>query len=318
MSLLGKWVFVLALVGVAGCGRQGDPSPGTTASVVAVRAPADVPVEALQSRAETALRERRYYAPVGDSAIDHYLALRDRTPGDPGVAAALTELQPYLLIAGEQALVGGDLVETQRLLVLLARVDDNAPALPRLRDGLRRAQRAQQLLASAAADTAAAATEAARVAAATRKPAALAAADSGNTVAVVPAPPPVSRPQPPPIEPAAVPRPASAPPALAPAVTLAAVPSVLPKLLKDAQPRYPLNALKRKIEGSVRVAFSVEPDGSIAGLRVVSATPVGLFDEAALAAVTRWRFEATGRRVETQRTLSFRLPKGRDEGADPS
>ncbi|MHB8911541.1 MAG: energy transducer TonB [Lysobacter sp.] len=301
MSLLGKWVFVFALVGVAGCGRQGGPAPGTTASVVAVRAPADVPVEALQSRAETALRERRYYAPVGDSAIDHYLALRDRTPGDPGVAAALTELQPYLLIAGEQALLGGDLVETQRLLVLLARVDDNAPALPRLRDGLRRAQRAQQLLASAAADTAAAAT---------RKPAALAAADSGNTVAVVPAPPPASRPQPSPIEPAAVPRPASAPPALAPAVTLAAVPSALPKLLKDAQPRYPLNALKRKIEGSVRVAFSVEPDGSIAGLRVVSATPVGLFDDAALAAVTRWRFEATGRRVETQRTLSFRLPKG--------
>ncbi|MEG3789490.1 energy transducer TonB, partial [Lysobacter sp. CCNWLW3] len=84
----------------------------------------------------------------------------------------------------------------------------------------------------------------------------------------------------------------------------------LPRLLSDSAPRYPLSALNRRIEGSVQIAFVIQPDGSVSAVRLLSSTPPGVFDEAALAAVSRWRFEASGQRVPTSRTLSFRLPKG--------
>jgi len=288
---------------------------------------AQLPTDTLQARAETALRERRYYAPVGDSAIDHYLALRDRTPADRGVAAALTELQPYLLIAAEQALTTGDLDQAQRLLALLARVDSDAPALPRLSDGLRQAHLAQQARAKADDDASLAAVESARVADEARKRAAATAmetagkADDGSArIATSPAAGAVPAPRVPApvVEPAAVARTQPVPRAIATPTATATPkpkpkppePRATPRLLKDAAPRYPLSALNRRIEGSVQVAFSIEPDGSVAGLRLVSATPSGLFEDAAMAAVARWRFEATGRRVDMQRTLDFRLPKG--------
>ncbi len=320
MSSYGKWVSAVTLVALSlGCQRSEGPSPGGAASMAASQALPPLPTDTLQARAETALRERRYYAPVGDSAIDHYLALRDRAPGDRGVAAALTELQPYLLIAAEQALTTGDLDQAQRLLGLLARVDSDAPALPRLRDGLRRAHLAQQARAKADEDASLAAVESARVADAARKRVAATAmetagkADDGSAriaastaAAAVPAPRlPTTV-----VEPVAVARTPLVPRAIATAMPTPTEPRATPRLLKDAAPRYPLSALNRRIEGSVQVAFSIEPDGSVAGLRLVSATPSGLFEDAAMAAVARWRFEATGRRVDMQRTLDFRLPKG--------
>ncbi|NUO77143.1 MAG: energy transducer TonB [Lysobacter sp.] len=84
----------------------------------------------------------------------------------------------------------------------------------------------------------------------------------------------------------------------------------MPRLISDSAPRYPLSALNRRIEGSVQIAFVIQPDGSVTAVRLLSSTPPGVFDEAALAAVSRWRFEAGGERVPTSRTLSFRLPKG--------
>lgn len=319
MSVFGNLVLTAALLALSGCGRDSAPPSATGRDVAQVAAFEAVPVDALQARAESALRERRYYAPVGDSAIDYYLALRDRRPGDPGVAAALTELQPYLLIAGEQALATGDLSQAQRLLGLLARVDTDAPALPRLRDGLRLAELAQQASSSAVADADIAAIEAARraddvLAAPTKALVAQAVtavvAASPVAAASTPAPVPVPVPRLAVAEPAAVARADIVPRIVVPTLPAPAPAPSAPRLLRDAAPRYPLGALNRRIEGSVQVAFRIEPDGSVAGLRLVSATPAGLFEEAALAAVARWRFEATGRRVDMQRTLSFRLPKG--------
>ena len=63
-----------------------------------------------------------------------------------------------------------------------------------------------------------------------------------------------------------------------------------------------------RIEGSVLVAFTIQPDGSVSDARSLSAQPAGVFEDAALAAASRWRFEASGRRVATTRTLMFRLP----------
>lgn len=308
MSNLGTFILIALLAAISGCSRDAGgandatPSRGAQAGAIA-QAPAALPVDTLQARAQAAVAAQRYYAPAGDSAIDYYLALRDLSPDARGVDAALTELQPYLLIASEQALARSDLDEAKRLLALLARVDATAPALPRLREGLRMVELANQAKERA---VAAAATDAARMATlagfreAEAKP-----GKSAPVVEVASA----ARPLPPAAEPV-VPRAVPAVVVAAPVVPLPAAPRALPRLVSDAAPRYPLIALNRRIEGSVQVSFTIQPDGRVAGVRLVSSTPADIFDAAALAAVGRWRFEATGQSTTTQRTLDFRLPKG--------
>ena len=83
-----------------------------------------------------ALQANRLYAPAGDNAVEFYLAARMRRPDDAAIQAALTEIQPYLLIATEQALERRDGAEAARLFELLRRLDPQAPALPRLQAGL--------------------------------------------------------------------------------------------------------------------------------------------------------------------------------------
>ena len=81
-----------------------------------------------------------------------------------------------------------------------------------------------------------------------------------------------------------------------------------PRLLQDAQPRYPLPALRARVEGQAEVAFTIQPDGSVRDVRLVSSTPAGMFDAPALAVAQRWRFEATGQAHASRRTVRFRLP----------
>ena len=51
--------------------------------------------------------------------------------------------------------------------------------------------------------------------------------------------------------------------------------------------------------------FTVGPDGSVTGARVVRATPPRVFDREALSAVKRWRFQPVGSPVTTRRTIGF-------------
>lgn len=54
---------------------------------------------------------------------------------------------------------------------------------------------------------------------------------------------------------------------------------------------YPPAARAAGQEGYVVVRYDVDADGRVFNARVVDATPRGVFDEAALAAVSRWRFQ---------------------------
>jgi protein TonB len=63
-----------------------------------------------------------------------------------------------------------------------------------------------------------------------------------------------------------------------------------PRALVRLQPVYPPGARMRGIEGEVQVEFVVQPDGTTAGLEVVSSRPGELFVPAALRAIRRWRF----------------------------
>jgi protein TonB len=58
------------------------------------------------------------------------------------------------------------------------------------------------------------------------------------------------------------------------------------------EPAYPRNAAARRLPGWVDVTFTVEPSGRTRDVQVAGADPPGIFDDAAVAAVRRWRFAA--------------------------
>ncbi|RMF95398.1 MAG: energy transducer TonB [Gammaproteobacteria bacterium] len=57
------------------------------------------------------------------------------------------------------------------------------------------------------------------------------------------------------------------------------------------QPDYPRNLAERGVEGWVELKFLVNASGEVEDLRLIGSEPAGVFDEAALKAVRRWRFK---------------------------
>lgn len=276
---------------------EGSASPADATAGAGVVAAATAPY----ARAERALAAGRILAPAGDNAIEHYLDACAQPSERVRARAALAELQPYVLIAAEQAIARGDGREAARLQALIARIDPGAPALPRLRaslDALVRAQEARDADGAATAMPSPAAGASAAVV--ERIVAATAATEPVTLPPRVPEPPPAAAPA------TAI---VQAPPASAlPTPPARGVEARTPRLLQDAQPRYPLPALRARIEGEAQVAFTIQPDGSVRNARLLSSTPPGMFEASALAVAQRWRFEATGRAHDSHRTVHFRLP----------
>lgn len=85
-----------------------------------------------------------------------------------------------------------------------------------------------------------------------------------------------------------------------------------PRPTERTPPDYPARARAQGQTGFVTVSFIVDVDGSAVDAHVVEAKPPGVFEEAALAAVSRWRFEP-GRdqgapvAVRVRQTLRFEL-----------
>lgn len=57
------------------------------------------------------------------------------------------------------------------------------------------------------------------------------------------------------------------------------------------QPVYPFKAVMKEIEGYVLVSFGVRQDGSVVNPVVIESNPRTLFDEAALSAVSKFKFQ---------------------------
>ena len=55
-------------------------------------------------------------------------------------------------------------------------------------------------------------------------------------------------------------------------------------------PVYPRRAKQARIEGWVTMEVIIRPDGSVSDVKVMDSAPPRLFDEAALAAMQRWKF----------------------------
>ena len=317
---------VMLVCALAACKKdntaeQATPAAGQQAATaapppVAVSAQvAAMGAEQLREAASAALREQRLYAPAGNNAMEYYLALRDKSPNDPAVSSALTDLMPYTLIATEQSINRDDFSEAQRLYALMEKTNPNAPALPRLKQSIAdgqaslaqrtadatakteedakkqadlekqrladqqkaQQQAAQQLATQQAADAKAAADKAAADKAAADKAAAdRAAADR-----------------------AAAQRGTQQQSAPAQAASNDLRPISTPS------PKYPPQAYRDGTSGEVQVEFTVGTDGSVTSARVVRADPPRVFDREALNAVKRWKFQPVSSPVTSRRTIGF-------------
>ncbi len=84
--------------------------------------------------------------------------------------------------------------------------------------------------------------------------------------------------------------------------------------LSRLPPQYPYKAAQRGIEGWVRVEFDVTETGSVEHVEVIESEPPGVFDRAAIRAVSRWRFKpriVNGEAVPGKATqvVDFKLEK---------
>jgi protein TonB len=78
--------------------------------------------------------------------------------------------------------------------------------------------------------------------------------------------------------------------ALSPAFPALADPDALTPISRET-PSYPFAALSRGVEGSVLLEYTVDERGRVVAPRVLEATPSGVFERAALRALSRWRYE---------------------------
>ena len=62
--------------------------------------------------------------------------------------------------------------------------------------------------------------------------------------------------------------------------------------LVRVDPQYPPKARQRRIEGYVDVEFTIGAAGTVENPKVIGANPRGIFEQAALRAIRRWRYNA--------------------------
>jgi protein TonB len=335
-----RMALVLALgLALAGCGKDEAAAPAagtqqaakpaaTAQTVVSAQVMAMTP-ETLRTAAGKAYNENRLYAPAGDNAIEYYLALRDKVPGDASASSALVDLLPMAVIATEQSVARDDFAEAQRLSALLEKADPQHPALARLKTSIVEQQQAaatravqqqltaeeqvkkqaelekqrladqkkqQELAARQLAERETTDRQAADRQAAERRAAEQQAAE--RQAAERRAAEQQARERP--VAQAAAPAPARPAPA-----TPAGGGSNELRALSTPLPRFPPEALRAAQSGEVQVEFTVGTDGSVTGARVVRANPPRVFDREAVNAVKRWRFQPVDAPVTTRRTLSF-------------
>lgn len=306
----------------------GPQAASTTAASTAPAAPvvsaavAQMTPEQLRDAARKAYDDNRLYAPTGNNAMEYYLALRDKQPGDASASSALSDLLPMAVIATEQGIAREDFEEAKRLVALIGKADPNHPALARLKASIDKgvalaAQRAQQQQLTAEQEAklkedqakqreedqkklqeqqrqlAAQQAQQAQQAAAADQQRQAAEAEAQRRAAAQAAAAAAAAPTP------AAPAPAAPRPTASNSL----------QVVSQSSPRFPPAAQRAGAKGSVQVEFTVGSDGSVTGARVVSSDVPRQFardfEREALSAVKRWRFQPINQATTTRRTISF-------------
>jgi periplasmic protein TonB len=314
------WVLAISLA-LSACGSS-EP-PATAPPVAAVAAPVTAPaapaapvlVDARTSLtlANAAFRQNRIVAPAGDNALEHALNALKQDPENAGANEILVDLTPIAAAAIEAEIAAGNLVEAERVMALLNSANPNSLIVKGLQRRLATASRlapTPTVPATTAAPTEApvAAAVPAPVDTSTERETAPAQAPARDTRVVNT--PPRSQPEPTTApaaesEPVASNAPAavSAPPAAPPPPVRPAGRTSEPIPLVKVQPEYPAAAKKRRTEGWVELQFMVGIDGVPKQIEVIRAQPAGMFDRAAIRAMSRWKFkpaERDGQPVEAR------------------
>ena len=121
IPLLVAGATMVALSGQIGTEPESRPAatPGIAAS--AVRAQASKRLEDLVSRAQAAYAAGRITAPVGEGAMELFLAVREQAPANAVAAESLAEMLPLAAVSARAALDRGDNDEARRILGLMER-----------------------------------------------------------------------------------------------------------------------------------------------------------------------------------------------------
>ncbi|MEO8669977.1 MAG: M56 family metallopeptidase [Tahibacter sp.] len=86
--------------------------------------------------------------------------------------------------------------------------------------------------------------------------------------------------------------------------------SAEPVVLRSVQPVYPQGELERGAEGKAQLSFTLDSNGSVHDIEVVTPRPTNAFDIAAMNALRRWRFDPAsiaGAGIRYNRTFVFAL-----------
>lgn len=318
-GLRGPVILLAMLATLVGC-SESAPSAGTAipAELPPVAATSEVSSPAplhdtgqLIAKANAALARDRMFSPPGDNALELLLEIVAVEPEHRRARAGLTDILPFVLIGLEQRLATGELAEVERLLDLFRRADASHPALGRLKaqlDSAREQQaRAESVWLAAQTESAqpqpvASVPKASGLQAESSRVVQEAATAVSPSVAQRPAAVTETAPDVDASTPEPVAQPSSAPAQVAQAA--------LPPILAQFAPRYPAQAQRRRLEGSVEVEFTVAGNGSVSEVRVLRSEPPGVFDREAIGAMQRWRFAATGWPVVGRRVFDFKLDAG--------
>lgn len=80
-----------------------------------------------------------------------------------------------------------------------------------------------------------------------------------------------------------------------------------PTLLHMVHPSYPRAARRAGTEGSVELAYRVDGQGRAVDVQVVTATPAGRFESAAISALSRWQFASDSHGGHYRQIFDFNL-----------
>jgi TonB family protein len=81
-------------------------------------------------------------------------------------------------------------------------------------------------------------------------------------------------------------------------------------MTRTSKPEFPSAARERGIGGYVDVLFTVRVDGTTTDIGVTGAEPAGIFEQSAMAAVRRWKYEPVrrgGRAIEQRARVRIRF-----------
>jgi len=282
-------------------------------------------VDQVLARAHERLAQNRLIAPSNDNARYYYELVLSSDPGNTAARQGLITVASKLVLRARTAVDEGRLDDAEGLLLDARELDPASgelagalEALAAARAAEAEARRQAELAAQEAAAREAAAEAAA--AAATQAPASESpaageiSADSEAAAAGASAFVPAAGSD---VAPGAdadetAPAAAAASGTGAAASTAPEPPEYVPisslTRINYVVPEYPRTAQRRNITGWVDVSFTVTPEGTVQDVGILDSSPREVFDEAAIEAIERWRFEPpTENGLPVSRRVAVRL-----------